>query len=241
MGLFTSENEWIHPTTTIDTYELIFMIEGEAHLFENDKKFTLRKGDMILLDKNTLHGGYKKSLTNTSFYYIHFYTENIDKLFNKKVYSLDFTSTKKFMKELSHTTQKSTDIAEISILKFILELDTVKEYKNPLIYEISEYVRINSNLPLTVETLSAKFGYSQGHLSRLIKKEFGIDAKSLIIKKRIDYIQSLLINSTYSVKEIAKIAGFEDETSFFKFFKYHTKTTPSLYRKQYFLLRLINK
>ena len=66
MGFFTTENEWIHPTTSVKTYELIFVTEGEAHLFEKGKNYSLKKGDLILLDKNTEHGGFKKSFGNTA-------------------------------------------------------------------------------------------------------------------------------------------------------------------------------
>lgn len=241
MGFFTTENEWIHPTTSVKTYELIFVTEGEAHLFEKGKNYSLKKGDLILLDKNTEHGGFKKSFGNTNFYWLHFHTENIENLFKKKVYTLDFASTKMIMKELLHISMKSKELAEVYFLKFILELDAKAEYKNPTAYEIFQYIKINNNAPLTVDFLSKKFGYSTDHLSRLIKKEFGLDAKSLIIKNRLEYIETLLINSTYSTKEIATLSGFEDENSFLKFFKYHTKTTPTLYRKKYFLLHLNNK
>ena len=44
---------------------------------------------------------FKKSFGNTNFYWLHFHTENIENLFKKKVYTLDFASTKKIMKELS--------------------------------------------------------------------------------------------------------------------------------------------
>ena len=35
MGLFDSETEWIHPTISVQTYEIIFVVEGEVNLFED--------------------------------------------------------------------------------------------------------------------------------------------------------------------------------------------------------------
>ena len=50
MGLFDTEADWIHPTVTINTYELIFVTEGEVKIREKEKNFRFKKGDMLLLE-----------------------------------------------------------------------------------------------------------------------------------------------------------------------------------------------
>ncbi len=240
IGLFDTDNEWIHPKIAVKTYELIFVVNGEVHITENKTEYHLKKGDMLLLDKNTKHYGNKKSLGHTSFYWLHFYCNNVKKFFNKKVYNLDTISTERTMKELSHMFASKKELAELNFAKFILELEILSDYKNPCAYEIAEFIRINRNKPITVNDLSKRFGYNPDHLSKMLKKEFGLDAKTLIIKKRLEFVQSLLINTDYSLKEISESAGFENQNYFIKFFRYHTGTTPSAYRKKYFLLHMNN-
>ena len=67
VGEFRSDAEWIHPTRKIESYELIFVKEGTVYINEGGANYTLRVGDMILLEPNVIHGGWKKSATKTSF------------------------------------------------------------------------------------------------------------------------------------------------------------------------------
>ena len=75
----------------------------------------------------------------------------------------------------------------------------------------------------------------------MYKREYGYDIKSGIIKQRLAYIESLLINTDYSVKEIAAMCGFDDENNFVKFFKYHEHTTPTLFRNKFFYVHMNNR
>jgi YesN/AraC family two-component response regulator len=241
IGLFDSDAEWSHPRISVPTYELIFVVSGEVYINEGENHYHLKKGDLLLLDKDVEHYGSKKSYGHTSFYWLHFHCDKIEKFFKKKVFSTDTLLAERKMKELSHLFFSQKELAELNLVKFFLELENVNEYKNPYAFEIAEYVRINQNKPLTVSDLSKRFGFNCDYISRIIKKEFGFDAKTLIVKRRLEFIQSLLINTDYSIKEIAESAGFENENYLVKFFKYHAKTTPSTFRKQYFLLHMNNK
>ena len=73
VGEFRSSEEWIHPTRTIDTYELILVREGTVYIKEGITEYTLNVGDMLLLEPNTVHGGFRKSEGKTSFYWFHFH------------------------------------------------------------------------------------------------------------------------------------------------------------------------
>lgn len=78
MGLFESDADWIHPTVTIDTYELIYVVAGEIHLREKETRYHLKEGDLILLEPGSEHGGTAFSHGFTSFYWLHFQTNNIN-------------------------------------------------------------------------------------------------------------------------------------------------------------------
>lgn len=240
IGLFDTDSEWIHPRISVKTYELIFVVNGEVHISEDGKEYHLTKGDLLLLDKNVEHFGNKKSFGHTSFFWLHFYCDDVSKFFKKKVYAVDSLVTERVMKELSHLFVQNIERAEITLIKFLSELEDGGDYKNPSAYEIAEFVRINRNKPLTVDSLAKRFGYNADYITRIIKKEMGCDAKTLIIKRRLEYVQSLLINTNYSIKEISESAGFDHQNSFVKFFKYHKKITPTSYRKKYFHLHMNN-
>ena len=51
-GRFTSRGEWIHPSRCINSNEIIVMCEGEVALEEEDVRYTLRPGDVLLLESD---------------------------------------------------------------------------------------------------------------------------------------------------------------------------------------------
>ena len=241
MGLFDSDREWIHPTITTDTYEIIYVVEGEVHIREGETHYDLTKGDMLLLEPGIEHGGTKISLGRTSFYWLHYYCPDPTGLSLAKRSVPDEAMALRALGELMHLQHASPVVAELAFARFLMECGREAEYGNKRAYEIAAYMRANSRFPLSVVDVAQRFGYSADHLSRMFKKEFGYDAKTAIVKNRLEYIESKLLNSEYSIKEIAAQCGFEDENAFVKFFKYHTKTTPTLYRNKYFHVHMNSK
>ena len=241
MGLFDSDKAWIHPTVTVDTYELIYVVEGTVAIREGETRYRLGKGDLLLLEPNVEHGGFEESLSRTSFYWLHFRCRGYEALELPKCVAPDEVSALRTMSELMHLQQANRTVAELALARFLLECGKVTEYGNKRLSEIVEYIRANSREQLTVVDVAARYGYSADHLSRMFKKEFGYDAKTAIVKNRLEYIESRLLNSEYSIKEIAAQCGFEDENAFVKFFKYHTKTTPTLFRNKFFHVHLNSK
>ncbi len=240
IGLFQSDSTWSHPHIRISTYELILCLSGKIMIYEGDSHYTLNEGELLLLEPNVLHGGFEESTEPVRFYWLHFRTNNIDAWNIPKVSSLPKNIEKDF-KAIMHYSKTHKAIAEILLAKLLLELAERKEYKNKIAFEIKEYVRINAYKPLTVSDLASKFGYSDDHISRLFRNEFGHSLKSEIIHQRLSFIESLLINTNDSIKEIAHKASFEDDNALVKFFKYHEKTTPTIFRKSFFEIHMNNK
>lgn len=241
MGLFDSDRTWIHPTVTVSTYEIIYVVEGHVHIREGEAVYHLKKGEMLLLEPDVAHGGTEESLDRTSFYWLHYHCSDPAALAFPKLSVPDGVTALRTLAELMHLQQASPTVAELVLARFLLECGKQAEYGNKRVAEIAAYIRANSRFPLSVADVAHRYGYSADHLSRLFKKEFGYDAKTAITKNRLEYVESKLLNSEFSIKEIAAECGFEDENTFVKFFKYHTKTTPTMFRNKYFHVRMNSK
>lgn len=237
MGLFESDGAWIHPTVTIDTYELIFVRDGKVFIREGDCEYTVCRGEMILLAPNVEHGGTVISSDFISFYWLHFKTDCIESFPIPKHFAPAHSLERTFS-ELMHFQNTNHTLAELTLARMLVELATNVEYGNKTAHEIGEFIRIRAHQSLSVVDVAKHFGYSPDHLSRLLRREFGIDAKTLIIKRRLEYVESLLFNTDYSIKEIAQQCGFEDENKFVKFFKYHEGVTPTQLRRRFFHVHL---
>lgn len=241
MGLFDSDKDWIHPTVTVSTYEIIYVVEGEVHIREGEASYDLVKGDLLVLAPNVEHGGTRVSHGRTSFYWLHYRCSSPESLNLPKRFAPDEVDTLRTLGELMHLQQADPVLAELALARFLFECGKEAEYGNKKVREIAAYIRANSRFPLSVAEIAERYGYSPDHLSRMFKKEFGYDAKTAVVKNRLEYIESRLLNSEYSIKEIAAQCGFEDENSFVKFFKYHTKTTPTLFRNRFFHVHINSK
>ena len=239
IGLFDRWESWIHPTITVETYELIFVTEGQVHIREGEQIYHLKKGDLLLLDPFVEHGGVEASEGHTAFYWLHFHTDNINLFSLPKQSCPDFVRTLRVMKELMQCReQDSKTVAELILGRFLMEGGTPVVRKSKTAHEIAEYIRIHAAKPLRVEEVADHFGYATDHLSRILRNEFGKSAKTVILEQRLSLIESRLLNTNDTVKEIAKECGFEDENIFVKFFKYHEQVTPTQVRNEFFRVHM---
>ncbi len=240
MGLFDTESPWTHPTVTIDSYELIYVVEGKVHLYEGDRTHCLTKGNLILLKPNVEHGGTQISHGHTCFYWLHFYADGTPVLPFFQTCTPRPHETQAFFREVMHRSRNQPLKCELMLADFLLSLTEERECKNKLAYEVDEYVRINARNALRVTDLTARFGYSADYLSRIYKKEFGTNLCAGIAAHRLSYIRSLLLNTNDSIKEIALSCGFEEENQFIKFFKYYEKTSPTAFRNRFYYVHMNN-
>ena len=75
-------------------------------------------------------------------------------------------------------------------------------------------------------------GYSDNsYFIKLFKKSLGISPQEYYAKIIIDKSTYLLINTDYSISEIATLCGIEDALYFSRMFKKHTGISPRAYRK----------
>ena len=241
MGLFDCDGDWTHPTVTVKTFEVIYVTEGEVHIREGERSFDLGKGDMLLLEPNVEHGGTAYSHGHTSFYWLHYHCSDPAALNFPKLSHPETAVVLRALGELMHFQQADPVLYELTLARFLMECGREAVYGDKRAYEVAAFIRANSRKALTVADLAERFGYSPDHLSRMMKREFGYDAKTAIVKGRLDYIESCLIHSTCPIKEIAATCGFEDENAFVKFYKYHTDKTPTMFRNQYFHIRMNSK
>ncbi len=239
MGLFDIEEEWIHPTVTVATHELILVIEGTVNIREGETEYSLKKGDMLLLSPDIEHGGTAVSTTRTAFYWLHFSTSDISSFGINKKSSPSMARAERTMKDIMQCQLRAEAfIAELILARFLFECSSPVERKSKAAYEIDEYIRANSQKSLTVSDVACRFGYAPDHVSRLLRAEFGRSAKEIIVEKRLAYIENQLLNTNDSVKSVALRCGFDDENAFVKFFKYHEHITPTEFRNEYFRIHM---
>ncbi len=230
---------WIHPNRTVDYNEVIYVVKGTVKIFEDERRFELHKGDCIVLEKGRRHGGYEVSEMNVGFYWFEFYsdTEFIEEIKNVSFGSGDsFLQLARYLVHASESPSYPFEATNCYLRLTLNEIDVAsKRGKNtayPVCGTIAEWIRKNSDRKIEVDEISKGFGYNKDYISRAFKRNFGLSLKEYIDSERVKYIKGLLVATSYPLKQIAQMTGFQSYKSFLKFFGYHSGVTPYEYRKQ---------
>ena len=246
-GKFTSQGTWIHPVGTYETWELIYMIQGTAHMYEDSHQITVHAGSGILLAPGMEHGGTKPSEDTVSFFWLHFRADrSIHEMLSrlpKSASHLDNTQIPIFCRQILHFSQLVTypDTMNDLLLRLLLtdyavssgEDDASSE--NYFLNDVQEWIRINTkHQALTAADVAEQFGYNEDYLSRLFRNKTGIGLKSWINKMRMEHIRTALLTTDAPLKTIAYNAGFTDYKTFLKYFTYHESITPTELREHFY-------
>lgn len=119
------------------------------------------------------------------------------------------------------------------LLQRILEREEVDESRDnyrELIQNMMESSYSDSQFSLVV--LSEKLDLSQGYLSVMFKRVFGIPFQDYLLQKRMEKAKILLLTTELKNYEIAEQIGFEDVNYFGMKFKKYYGVTPKQYKEQ---------
>jgi len=87
------------------------------------------------------------------------------------------------------------------------------------------------DVKLQAQDIAEELNLHPNYLNSVIKSKTGRTVQEWITKRTLSVAKSLLIDSTYSSKEIAYLLGYSEPTHFSRFFKKHTNLSPLTFRK----------
>jgi AraC-like DNA-binding protein len=110
----------------------------------------------------------------------------------------------------------------------VMQGDTIT---NKMVEQFKIYVDNHFRNIAQVAQYADMLNVTPGHLNDVIKTTVGKTAKQIIDEKRVMELKRLLFWGNYTLKEIAGIMNFEDDSYFNRFFKKHTGYTPSAFQR----------
>lgn len=107
-----------------------------------------------------------------------------------------------------------------------------KSKKTPIVLEVEKYIKKNyGDEKLSVEKLSNKLGISQTYLTRLLKKEIGMNFIDYLTYIRIQNAIELMKDPSIKIYEIANLVGYNTQHYFSNVFKKHMGMAPLDYKR----------
>ena len=116
--------------------------------------------------------------------------------------------------------------------QFSKELLLKTANKNERIDEIYAYIRYNiyDSKKLKIASIAKHFHITSSTLSNYFKKETGNSLHNYILLYKLDIVKDRLLNSEFTVSQIAIQLGFTDESHLTRIFKKYCDSTPKQYK-----------
>lgn len=224
----------------LDSFLMFFIREGEM-LFEfGGRAFTARKKDLVLLDCREPH--IYRALTRTEFYWIHFDGNASGAYFKyfRENKGIHFQNLHKMEEQfvLIHDMMRNgcPDEGAVSVqVHRILSIlySNVGQNRTPsdIVARAKVYIDEHYMEKLSMSGIADASRVSQSHLFRLFRDETGMSPYGYLMNVRMDHAMKLLLNTSYTVEEIADYCAFCSSANFIRAFRQSTGVTPSRFRK----------
>lgn len=231
---------------SIHTLHLI--ISGRGYLFLKGKRYELGAGDVFYLDDKSFFSYYPEQSDPWEYVFFEFYGTQATTALDGTNLSIDNPVSKvknpytvrKYL-HLGFVDGKPTYAFALSAFFNLIDAICPPSYstssgekqkiKADFIEEIKSYISLKFfDQEFTVEGLCKTFFISHSHLCRLFKKHEGVPVITYIKNLRLEHSAQLLIETDYSLKDVAMMSGFKEYEYFFRSFKKRYGTTPTDYR-----------
>lgn len=253
----TTEKKVLH---SHEYYEIFLTLTDDITHIINNKTENLKKGSLVFIRPNDVHlyknnekpyrfinFAFSKELAQSLF---DFLREDLalDEMLNcpmppsillsnsecKKTVNL--FQTINYVASSDHLEKRlqSKSILTTLFTKYFSRLSSDANAKDipPWLFHTYEQAKSAKNFREGISALVEISGKTYEHLSRSMKKYYGITVSEYITSLRLNYAANLLVNTNYSLTDIYLECGFNNQTYFSSCFKRIYGVTPTAYRKK---------
>lgn len=225
-----------------DYYIFEYVMDGCGYIETNDGVHKVSDGDLYFLNKLSRHIVYSDPQTPFKKVFLVLDGSFVDSLVNTFHITEDLivrhVDAQQVMDKILSLCDCETitqyDEISVEVLK-LFEMLGKHSYKpqssNGIAHVIKSFLDGNLEQKVTIQMISESLHISKSHIERTFKNTYGETPLGYFFRNKINYACALLINTDYSVAEIAEMLSFTDAKYFSKCIKTETGLSPLAYRK----------
>lgn len=233
-------------------YQLLYVASGQAHFFFDDVEQIVTAGHMVIYRPRERQKYVYYGVDQTEVYWVHFTGSDVKNILRRYGIRDDvhvlYTGTsleyaqifKRMISELQQCQSHYPEMLTLLLTQIFISLhrQITKEHvlKNEYLEKEMElavqYFNDHYNTSISIENYAASRGMSVSWFIRSFKQHRNVTPMQYIVSLRMTNAQVLLETTTYNVKEIGFIVGYDNPLYFSRIFSKQKGVSPSEYRKQ---------
>lgn len=119
------------------------------------------------------------------------------------------------------------------LCELFCELETPTRSKTPFIESACSWMHKNYDKGINLSDLCQELHVTASHLSREFKSKLGTTPVNYLTQIRMEHALKLLLNTSFTIQEIAQMSGFSCSNYFAKVFRAKLNMSPQEYRSSH--------
>lgn len=238
------EKDWSSIPHTHGFTEFILIDKGEGRLLMDNKEYSLKKGDFLIISPGLMHTETSSPDNCLGYYVLGVSNVRLDQIGGEVIntgleFDVLYPIVEAIYKEALLKENGYLLMIESLLLKLIAIL--IRKNRKLLILKQTEkipthalraksYIDSHYGEDINLDDLAKKVNLSKFHLSREFKKETGLSPMAYLAQIRIKEAKALLSDTDYSVLSVSISSGFSSPSYFSQSFRHLTGMSPQEFR-----------
>lgn len=229
-------------------YIIHYILQGKGILRFDGKTYPIKSGQAFLIEPGCVtyyeadsekpweyvwigfDGSYVKGLLDTAD--LSQYNPVFPAKFDSKLNNI-FTNLRNYIKD--NTLDEMYALGSLvqifsRLADFNSHINSIYPKRTIYVKRALDYIQNNLHFPISVEELAKLLRLDRKYFCAIFKEETGVTPMQYIISHKVSRASELLLDSSFSVGEIARSVGYEDLFTFSRMFKGQTGLSPSQFR-----------
>ena len=248
-GWFVSRGKGSHPTRMLDSWELIHVVRGTLHLFEDESTFLLGVGDALLLHPGRRHGAAAPYAADCSFHWIHFHADQsalVEGAPQRSRVSRPERLASLFRQYMNDQETGELTEGQASLMVRLMLEEASRPEPVPADASSSatlarlarQFVLQNLDSELSTSRIAAALDCHPDYLGRCFRETYRETITDAIQGERLRRAKAFLLEDRATIEAVSRQCGFQSTAFFRRVFRRTQGMSPTRFRAVHSHVRL---